>query len=289
MFCEIVRTKKFRSILLVSSPRRKRRIVFEKMRAPDTLCHNRTAMVSYEEFCRNCDSVEARVAAACEKSGRPRGSVKILPVTKNHSVAAPIFAARRGFVAVGENRVKEAAEKRAEFVATSPAELGIVAGLSWELIGHLQSNKARKAVETFSRIQSVDSATLAEKLAKICDEIRRDKLPILLQANPGCDPAKFGTADFDSLRIVVETALSQPRLRVDGLMCVAPIDDDSLQTAARSFETLREWRDKLETEFGQKFPELSMGMSHDMEAAIAAGSTMVRIGTALFGERNYAA
>ncbi len=234
-------------------------------------------MISYEEFCQNCTRLEERVATACEKSGRKKEDVKILPVTKNHPAEAPIFAARRGFVAIGENRVQEAAEKRAK----------VSEKLTWELIGHLQSNKARRAIETFDRIQSVDSVSLAEKLGKICTEIGREKLHVLLQANPGSDPAKFGTADFDSLRILAEAAFKQGRLHVDGLMCVAPIDDDSLTTAAQSFETLRAWRDKLETEFAQKLPELSMGMTHDLEAAIAAGSTLIRVGTALFGERIY--
>ncbi len=243
-------------------------------------------MISFENFSENCARVRERVAEACAKCGRVPDEVRILPVTKNHPVDAPLFAARAGFSAVGENRVQEATTKIAEFSATAPAG---TPPLRWELIGHLQSNKARHAAEHFDRIQSVDSVALAQKLDRICGEIARERLPILLQANAGSDPAKFGTADFDALRELAEAAFAGTHLQIDGLMCVAPIDDDSLETAARCFDTLRKWRDRLETEFGVKLPELSMGMSHDLEPAVAAGSTMVRIGTALFGERDYGA
>lgn len=238
-------------------------------------------MLSFETFSENRERVVERLVAACAKCGRDPESVRILPVTKNHPVDAPLFAARAGFAAVGENRVQEAESKKKEFAALEKFPL------RWELIGHLQSNKARAAAENFDRIQSVDTVSLAGKLDRICGEIGRERLPILLQANAGSDPAKFGTADFDSLRALAEAAFAGTHLQVDGLMCVAPIDDDSLETAARCFGTLREWRDRLEAEFGKKLPELSMGMSHDLEAAVAAGSTMIRIGTALFGERDY--
>lgn len=240
-------------------------------------------MIPYEAFTENCARVRERVIDACIQHGRNPESVKILPVTKNHPVDAPLYALRAGFCAVGENRVQEAASKKKDFLALAPENTS----LAWELIGHLQSNKARSAVENFSRIQSVDSVSLVQKLDRLCRELGRETLPILLQANAGSDPAKFGTADYDSLRVLAEAAFAGERLRVDGLMCVAPIDDDSLETARKSFETLREWRDRLEQEFACTLPELSMGMSHDLAPAIAAGSTMVRIGTALFGERDY--
>lgn len=253
-------------------------------------------MVSFEEFSENCARVRERIAQACAQCGRDPASVRLLPVTKNHPVDAAIFAARLGFGAVGENRVVEAETKKKEFcaaVAGTPGENDTNANdaagtLRWELIGHLQSNKARRAAELFDRIESVDSPSLAKKLERICGEIGRERLPILLQANAGADPAKFGTADYDSLRALAETAFAGTHLRVDGLMCVAPIDDDSLETAARAFRTLREWRDRLESEFGRRLPELSMGMSHDLGPAVIAGSTTVRVGTALFGARVYA-
>lgn len=239
-------------------------------------------MISFDEFTENCARVRERLHEACARCGRDPASVKILPVTKNHPVEAPLYAARAGFCAVGENRVQEAASKKKEFLGNAPAT-----PLDWELIGHLQSNKARSAVENFARIQSVDSVSLVQKLERLCGELGRAHLPILLQANPGSDPAKFGTADYASLRTLAEAAFASAHLRVDGLMCVAPIDDDSLETARKSFETLREWRDRLSAEFGKSLPELSMGMSHDLAPAVAAGSTMIRIGTALFGARDY--
>lgn len=248
-------------------------------------------MVSFEEFCENCARVRERISDACARCGRDPANVRLLPVTKNHDVSAPLFAQKLGFRAVGENRVAEAETKRAEFLvaaAENSAQAKTPAGtLAWELIGHLQSNKARRAAELFDCIQSVDSPALAQKLERICGEIGRARLPILLQANAGSDPAKFGTADYDSLRALAETALAGTHLSVRGLMCVAPIDDDSLETAARAFETLRAWRDRLAAEFGVALPELSMGMSHDLAPAILAGSTTVRVGTALFGERVY--
>lgn len=245
-------------------------------------------MLSFAEFSENCARVRERVAVACAKCGRDPAGVRILPVTKNHPAEAPLFAALAGFGAVGENRVQEADAKKTEFAALADAR--VPAGTPpprWELIGHLQSNKARRAAEIFDRIQSVDTIPLAQKLDRVCGEIGRERLPILLQANAGSDPAKFGTADFDALRALAEAAFAGTRLQVDGLMCVAPIDDDSLETAARCFDTLREWRERLEAEFGKKLPELSMGMSHDLEPAVAAGSTTVRVGTALFGARDY--
>lgn len=238
-------------------------------------------MLSFEKFNENCTRVRERVAEACRLCGRNPDEVRILPVTKNHPVDAPCYAARAGFAAVGENRVREAELKRSEFFTRESAPL------RWELIGHLQSNKARAAVRLFDRIQSADSCSLIQKLDRLCDELGRERLPILLQANAGNDPAKFGTNDFDALKELAETAFAGKHLQVDGLMCVAPIDDDSLETAKRCFDTLRCWRDRLEDAFGKKLPELSMGMSHDLAPAVAAGSTMIRIGTALFGERDY--
>lgn len=230
-------------------------------------------MLSYEIFSENCNRVLARMRAACEQCGRAPESVALLPVTKTHPVAAAEYAARFGFNSVGENRVQEAAEKRAQFSAT----------LRWELIGHLQSNKAKHAVETFERIQSVDTPELAKRIDRLAGDAGKI-MPVLLQANAGGDPAKFGSADFSSLQQLAETAGALPHLRIDGLMTIPALDAD-VAVARRAFETLRGWREKLEAQLGRKLPELSMGMSCDLEIAIAAGSTMVRIGTALFGAR----
>ncbi|MDR2512915.1 MAG: YggS family pyridoxal phosphate-dependent enzyme [Puniceicoccales bacterium] len=234
---------------------------------------NLRTMLEFSVFQKNLGQVQTRIAKACEACSRPAQNVRLLPVTKTHPVEASYFARRAGLLAVGENRVQEAVSKRPQ----GPPDL------RWELIGHLQSNKTRLAVATFDRIQSLDSPELARRLASLCAEAGK-VMPVLLQANAGADAAKSGAVDFDALRSLADVAFSLPQLRVEGLMTIPPLNADS-SVARRSFETLRSWRDRLEAAFGKALPELSMGMSSDIEAAIAAGSTQVRVGTALFGSR----
>ncbi|MCC6414422.1 MAG: YggS family pyridoxal phosphate-dependent enzyme [Opitutaceae bacterium] len=231
------------------------------------------ALPDYAEFCRRADAARARIAAACTRVGRDPAGVELLAVTKTHPAAAAEYAARHGLRAVGENRVQEAATKRAACPVV----------IAWELIGHLQSNKARLAAETFDRVQSVDSVKLLRHLDRAAADLGKI-LPVLLQINAGRDPAKFGAEPADAAALL-ETALGLPSLRVDGLMTIAPLSDDP-DTARRTFENLRAIRDDLAARFGAPLRELSMGMSGDMDAAIAAGSTMVRVGTALFGARS---
>lgn len=232
-------------------------------------------MITYQEFCDNCLRVEERLRKAAESCGRNPDAVKILPVTKNHPLDAAAFAFRRGFKSVGENRVQEAAEKIAAADFT----------IDWELIGHLQSNKAKHAVDNFARIQSVDSKKLLNLLnasAAARGKVQR----VLLQVNAGNDPAKFGV-DISEAPELLDFALKCDHLSVEGLMTIAPLDSD-LNVASECFANLRNLRDILQKEFSHPLPELSMGMSGDLERAVAEGSTMVRIGTSLFGERVYA-
>ncbi len=229
-------------------------------------------MVTYPEFERRAQEVLSRIRAACAACGRDPASVRLLPVTKTHPVDAALFAHRLGLAAVGENRVQEAAAKR----PLAPA------GLRWELIGHLQSNKAKLAVATFDRVQSVDRADLAARLGRLAAEAGK-VLPVLLQVNAGDDPAKFG-CDLADAPALLDAALAQPGLRVEGLMAIAPLSDDP-DVARRTFDALRDCRDRLAASSGRALPELSMGMSGDLEAAVAAGSTCLRVGSALFGER----
>jgi pyridoxal phosphate enzyme (YggS family) len=168
--------------------------------------------------------------------------------------------------------VQEAVEKRA--LITTP--------MRWELIGHLQSNKAKLAATHFDRIQSIDSEKLLNALDRAAGELGR-KLPVLLQINAGQDPAKFGAEPADAPRLL-DLALAKPHLQVDGLMTIAPLSEDPA-VARRTFANLRAIRDDLATRTGAPLRELSMGMSGDLEAAVAEGSTLVRIGTALFGPR----
>ncbi len=233
-------------------------------------------LIDYETFRQRADALQARMAEACRAAGRDPAQVRLLPVTKTHPPEAAMYAARYGLPAVGENRVQEAVAKRA----------AVGGALRWELIGHLQSNKARLAAQHFDRVQSVDSVRLAGLLGRAAAELGRT-LPVLLQINAGADPAKFG-AEPEDAPALLEAALGQPALRVEGLMTVAPLDADPAATrehARRTFAALRTLRDGLAARFGVALPELSMGMTGDFAEAIAAGSTVVRVGTALYGPR----
>jgi pyridoxal phosphate enzyme (YggS family) len=229
-------------------------------------------LIDYALFQQRVDELRQRVRFSCAATGRDPRDIAILPVTKNHPVAAVEYAARSGFLNVGENRVQEAVEKRAH---TSVA-------MRWELIGHLQSNKAKLAAVNFQRIQSVDSEKLLTALDRAASETGAS-LSILLQINAGNDPAKFGVEPADAPRLL-EFALAKSHLKVDGLMTVAPLAEDP-DVACRTFANLRSIRDQLVTQLGAPLPELSMGMSGDLDAAIAEGSTMIRVGSALFGPR----
>jgi PLP dependent protein len=243
-------------------------------------------MINYEDFCQRVRGVEARLAAACALARRDPRTVRLLPVTKTHPPEAALFAARHGLRAVGENRVQEAAAKRPLAAAALTFPVGAeTPALAWELIGHLQSNKARAAVETFDCIQSVDSEKLARRLDAAVRELGRPApLPVLLQVNAGRDPAKFGCELEDAPRLL-DAALECPGLQVDGFMAIAPLGtspSEQAELAARTFAALRELRDALAQSRGRALPELSMGMSGDLEAAVAAGSTCVRVGSALY-------
>lgn len=228
--------------------------------------------ISYEIFSERAEALRVRIAEACRACGRAPAEVSVLPVTKTHPPIAAEYARRFGWKAVGENRVQEGIEKR----PLAPADL------RWELIGHLQSNKAKFAVAHFDRIQSVDSEKLLLRLNQAAQElgVRRN---LLLQINAGRDPAKFGAELEDAPRLL-ETALAQPHLAVDGLMTIAPLSDDP-DVARRTFAALRTLRDELRSRFGVPLPELSMGMTGDLDIAISAGSTLVRVGTFLYGAR----
>lgn len=229
-------------------------------------------MILFNDFQSNLAAVLGRIETACLAAGRKTSEVTLLPVTKTHPVGVLDYVVRAGLSSVGENRVQEALDKQS---LTALA-------LRWELIGHLQSNKAKLAAQHFDRVQSVDSAKLVMQLDRGAAESGR-MLAVLLQINAGRDPAKFG-AEIEEAPRLLEAALACKHLRVDGFMTIAPLSEDS-SVAQRTFSTLRELRDGLSGQFGVPLAELSMGMSGDLDAAIAAGSTIVRVGTALFGGR----
>ncbi|KAF0096219.1 MAG: alanine racemase domain-containing protein [Puniceicoccaceae bacterium 5H] len=196
-----------------------------------------------------------------------------MPVTKTWGPEAVSWCARAGLKRVGENRVQEAVDKQEQ----------VPEQVAWELIGHLQSNKARQGVTHFARIQSVDSAKLLRLLDRYAGEARV-KRAVLLQVNAGEDPAKYGVT-VEQTPALLEAALGCENLIVDGLMTIAPLEMDDRSVARRCFARLRETRDRLAEQFGVPLPVLSMGMSGDWREAVEEGSTLIRVGSALFGQR----
>ncbi|MDX1392897.1 MAG: YggS family pyridoxal phosphate-dependent enzyme [Gemmatimonadota bacterium] len=220
--------------------------------------------------------VRERVARAAAGVGRDPDAVELLPVTKGHPVAAIEAVVESGLAAIGENRVPEAAAKQ--------AELGGRAGVRWHLIGRLQRNKARRAIQLFDVIESVDSLKLARALSRIAQEEERESVEILLQVNAAGETQKAGFAP-DELPGALEQVLALPALGVAGLMTMAPYTGDERVLRA-TFRRIRELSERCAAEVpGFEGRVLSMGMSNDFEIAIEEGSTRVRLGTVLLGER----
>ena len=224
----------------------------------------------------NLSKVKQKIADACNRVGRDPGEVKLVAVSKTHSAKTVRAAIDVDCTVFGENKVQEAEGKILE-VGRHAAE--------WHLIGHLQSNKARKAVQLFDVVHSVDSVELAERLERICKEEGRAELPVLVQVDLAGEETKSGINEAD-LAELVEYLKTCERLRFAGLMMLPPLSDVP-ETTRPYFQRLRHTRDELEREhcFAGGRGELSMGMSHDFEVAIEEGATIVRVGTAIFGER----
>jgi pyridoxal phosphate enzyme (YggS family) len=226
----------------------------------------------------NIAAIRERIAVALRRAGRRPGEVALMAVSKTHLPERIREAHAAGLRLFGENRVQEFAGK-----ATALADL---AGAEWHMIGHLQTNKAGKTAELFSAVDSVDSVKLAEKLDAVALSSRK-KLSVLIEVNVGGEAAKTGVAP--NSRALEELLLAAPRLEAlefHGLMTVPPFADKP-EGARPYFRQLRELRDTVAR---RRLPAvdmsvLSMGMSHDFEVAIEEGSTCVRIGTAVFGER----
>ena len=222
-----------------------------------------------DTFEKRLEKVELRIAGACIRAGRSRDSVRLLAVSKTKPPEAIREAADCGLRLFGENKVQEAQSK----IPMCPP------GLEWHLIGHLQSNKAKLAASLFQMIHSVDSL----KLLRALDTHAGTSLPVLLQVNVSGEASKSGMPPGEVAE-VIEAANQMQKVEVHGLMSIPPFTADS-EKARAHFAALRELRDRLQQETGTPLPELSMGMSHDLEVAIEEGSTWVRIGTDLFGER----
>ncbi len=214
-----------------------------------------------------------RIAHACRRSGRDAAEVQLVAVSKTVPVARLRAAVAAGLETLGENRVQEASGK-----------IGEVPGATWHLIGPLQSNKARRAVEAFTMIQTVDGHDLASRLDRLAAEIRPGRpLPVLLQVNVDDDPAKAGFAP-SVLGAVLPGILALAHLDVRGLMTVGRLAADP-EAARPTFVALRRLADQLTAAQPELGTELSMGMSDDFEIAVQEGATIVRVGRALFGTR----
>jgi pyridoxal phosphate enzyme (YggS family) len=223
----------------------------------------------------NLSTVRRRIDAAAHRAHRPPQSLRLIAVSKTFPLDAVLAAARAGQVDFGENRVQEGVDKIA-------ATTGL--NLAWHLIGHLQTNKAKKAAAVFHWIHSVDSIELLKKLDAGAYEAGT-RPQILLQVDLAKETTKFG-ADRGQLEELGRAAVECQALQLRGLMTVPPIADDP-ENARRWFEELRDVRDELVVRGlpAKSLSELSMGMSHDCEVAIEEGATMVRVGTAIFGRR----
>jgi pyridoxal phosphate enzyme (YggS family) len=220
----------------------------------------------------NLESLRERIATACERAGREPSSVALLAVTKTHPPETVAEAARLGLTLFGENKIQEAKAK----IPHCPGRL------RWHMIGHLQTNKCRDAIELFEMIQGVDSLHLAEELSKRAEQAAKT-MPILLEVNSGGEATKFG---YDPGKLLAELAQlnALSRLEIHGLMTIPPWAANPEKTRS-SFRQLRELKERCEQALGAPLPHLSMGMSGDFEVAIEEGATIVRVGTALFGER----
>src|SRR6476620_11586119 len=220
----------------------------------------------------NLNRVKNEIAQAAQVSGRKVTDIELIAVTKTHPTEIVREAVDAGHLVFGESKVQEARVK----IPLLPSNL------HWHFIGHLQKNKIRHALPLFELIHSVDSLDLAQAIDRIAQE---DGLHprILLEVNVAGEGSKFGFK-ATTLRAELESLLLLSRLSIEGLMCIPPLAEDA-QGSRKYFIELRELRDALEQKFQVKLPHLSMGMTNDYSVAVEEGATLVRVGTAIFGER----
>ena len=229
----------------------------------------------------NIERIREQIDSAVKRAGRTASEVTLMAVSKTFPVDSIREAYRAGIRVFGENRVQEFAGKVDALQDLSDAE--------WHMIGHLQTNKAAKAAELFSAVDSVDSLRLARKLNEAAAQLSK-KLPVLIELNVGGEAAKTGMdPESPELEQILSAAPQLEHLAIRGLMTVPPFTDDP-QQARPFFRKLRELRDQIAKRHlpSASMDVLSMGMSHDFEIAIEEGSTCVRVGTGIFGERQKA-
>jgi hypothetical protein len=229
-----------------------------------------------DDMAQNIRKIQEKAAAAAASCGRTAGQIALVAISKTFPAEAILQAAEAGLQRFGENRVQEAEGKILSLRRTL--------NLEWHLVGHLQSNKAKRAVELFDVIQSLDSVKLASRISQAAVEMRK-RQSVLLQVDLGQEETKFG-ADPEQVREILEAVPTLKGIRVDGLMTIPPFFEDP-EMSRPFYARLRELRDALDSEqpgcLGQK--HLSMGMSHDFVEAIREGATIIRVGTAIFGSR----
>ena len=221
----------------------------------------------------NLERVREQIAQAAAKAGRDVKDVELVAIAKTHPAEKVREAVEAGQTLFGESRVQEARAKITE----------LSSNIRWHFVGHLQKNKVRQALPLFEMIHSVDSLALAQDINRIAEE--EGLYPrVLLEVNVAGEGSKFGFAP-DDLREQMEMLLALPRLSIEGLMCIPPLAVES-EDSRKFFVQVRELRDSLEKEFNMKLPQLSMGMTQDFPIGIQEGATLVRVGTAIFGERS---
>lgn len=218
--------------------------------------------------------LEQRIDSACARAGRSRSDVTLVAVTKTRTPAEVDEAIKAGIAQVGENRVQETVAKKPQ--VTLPA--------TWHLVGSLQTNKAKKALELFAYIQSVDSLHLALELQRRCEQMSK-RMDTLIEVNTSGETSKHGITP-DAVPDLVAELIKLDHLQLAGLMTIGPglaIDDP--EASRPCFRTLRTLAEDCRQRFGIPLPHLSMGMSSDFEVGIEEGATLIRIGTAIFGPR----
>ncbi len=220
----------------------------------------------------NLITVQSKLSAAAQRSGRKAEEVELVAVTKTFPVEDIREAMDAGLRLFGENRVQELLSKQPSLPSS----------VRWHLIGHLQSNKVRKILPAVEMIHSVDSLDLAQDINRIAADLGQYP-KIYLEVNVAAEASKHGFAP-DKLEAGLETLLGLERLEIQGLMCIPPAGEEP-EDSRKYFAFLREFRDKLEKAAGAPIPGLSMGMSGDYEIAVEEGATIVRVGSALFGKR----
>lgn len=228
------------------------------------------------EIKQNLQAVHARIEDACKRSGREPSEVRLICVSKTKSKEMIIEAFEEGERLFGENYVQELCGKA--------EELSDKTDISWQMIGPLQKNKVKKAVKNASVIHSVDSLQIAEAISKEAEKLKKCQ-DILLEINIGHEESKHGIEESEAIS-VTKSILALPNVRLIGLMCIPPFVDIGEENR-ENFRKLRILKDKINSELGIKLTELSMGMSSDYETAIEEGATYVRVGTAIFGARDY--